>query len=340
MVKKRELTPEERNIIVEMRSNNMTYRAIAEATGIPHTTVQSVIKRYTISGTVNSIPRKGRRPILSTRDLRKLKVIVTKNRRATLSEIKEELPANISTKTIGRMLIQLGYRSRKAVRKPFISKKNAQRRLLWCKLFQKWTLKDWKRVIWSDECSIQLWQASRDLRIRRTTLEQFHPDCVAPTVKHGGGSLMVWACFNWDRLGPIIVIEGSVKQEKYIEILENHLLPFWKRTKRRVRSPIFQDDGAPAHTARSVATWKRSKEIRSFRWPAQSPDLNPIEHLWQILKTRIQQRNPRPKNLYELKECIYEEWSQLDPSIMRSLVSSMTRRIRSVIIAKGYQTKY
>ena len=340
MAKKRELTPEERNMIVEMRSNNMTYRAIAEAIGIPHTTVQSVIKRYSDSGIVNSIPRKGRKPILSPRDLRKLRNIVTKNRRATLSEIREELQENVSNKTIGRMLIQLGYRSRKAVRKLFISKKNAQRRLLWCKLFRKWTLKDWKRVIWSDECSIQLWQASRDHRIRRTPLEKFHPDCVAPTVKHGGGSLMVWACFNWDGLGLIIVIEGSVKQEKYIEILENHLLPFWKRIKRRVRSPIFQDDGAPAHTARSVAIWKRSKEIRSFRWPAQSPDLNPIEHLWQILKTRIQQRNPRPKNLNELKECIYEEWGQLDPNIMRSLVLSMSRRIRSVIFAKGYQTKY
>jgi hypothetical protein len=151
---------------------------------------------------------------------------------------------------------------------------------------------------------------------------------------------MVWACFCWDKLGPIIVIDGAVNQQKYIEILEKHLLPFWKRIKRRFRSPIFQDDGAPAHTARSVTTWKVSKGIRTFRWPAQSPDLNPIEHVWQVLKDRIQRRMPRPKNLTELKKCIYEEWGQLDRAILRSLVSSMSHRIRSVTIAKGYQTKY
>ena len=203
MGKKRELTPEERNILIEMRSKNMSYRAIAAATGIPHTTIQSVIKRFTDSGTVISTPRNGRSPILSPRGLRKLKIIVTKNRRATLNEIRERLQSNISTKTIGRMLTQLGYRSRKAARKSFISKKNAKRRLLWCKLLRKWTLKDWKRVIWSDECSIQHWQASRDIIIRRTSLERFRPECVAPTVKHGGGSLMVWACFGWDKLGQL-----------------------------------------------------------------------------------------------------------------------------------------
>ena len=151
---------------------------------------------------------------------------------------------------------------------------------------------------------------------------------------------MVWGCFCWDKVGPMVIIDGTVNQKKYTEVLETHLLPFWKRMKRRFRSPIFQDDGAPAHTARSVTTWKRSKDIRTFRWPAQSPDLNPIEHLWQILKTRIQQRFPRPKNLTELKDCIYEEWGQLDPAILRSLVSSMRRRIATVINSRGYQTRY
>jgi transposase len=340
MSKKRELTPEERKIIVDMRSNNISYRAIAKSTNIPHSTVQSVIKRFIDSGTVISAPRNGRTPILSTRNLRNLKNVVIKNRRVTLHEIQSELPINVSTKTIGRNLAQLGYRSKMAIKKPFISKKNAKRRLLWCHCFRKWTVKDWKRVIWSDECSIQLWQASRDRRVRRTPLERFHPDCIAPTVKHGGGSLMVWACFCWNKPGPIIVIDGTLDQQKYIKILEEQLLPFWKQIKRQVRSPIFQDDGAPAHTARSVTSWKISNGIRTFRWPAQSPDLNPIEHLWQILKDRIKRRSPRAKNLIELKQFIYEEWNQLDRTVLKSVVSSMTSRIRSVKFAKGYQTKY
>src|SRR5271169_6032510 len=95
-----------------------------------------------------------------------------------------------------------------------------------------------------DECRIELWQGSRDRRIRRTKLERFHPDCIAPTVKHGGGSLMVWSCFCWNKLGPIKVVDGTMDSRKYIDILENQLCPFWKNMKRQRSSLWFQDDGA------------------------------------------------------------------------------------------------
>ena len=247
---------------------------------------------------------------------------------------------DVSTRTIQRKLLEFGIRSRSAVRKPFISKVNASKRLMWCRSRRGWSLKDWKRVIWSDECRIELWQGSRGRRIRRTKLERFNQDCIAPTVKHGGGSLMVWACFRWNKLGPIIVIDGTMDRQKYIDTLENHLYPFWKKMKRRTPSLWFQDDGAPCHRAVLVKNWKVERKIRSLPWPAQSPDLNPIEHLWNILKSRIQQRSPLPTNLDQLKEAIYEEWDAIDCSIPRKLIASMTWRIRSVIFHKGFQTKY
>jgi len=163
---------------------------------------------------------------------------------------------------------------------------------------------------------------------------------VAPTIKFGGGSLMIWACFCWDKLGPIITIDGSVNQEKYIEILGDNVLPFWKRMKRRHRSPIFQDDNARAHRAISVSNWKRRQGIRSLAWPAQSPELNPIENLWSILKERIRKRIPHPANVKQLEQYIHEEWNQLDLLILKNLVKSMRRRNRMVFLSKGYQTKY
>jgi len=247
---------------------------------------------------------------------------------------------NVHKETIGIKLRYLGLRSRKAIRKPFISKKNAKIRLWWSKACIGWTLKDWKRVIWSDECRIELWQGSRDHLVRRTTSESNHPDCIPPTVKHGGCSLMVWACFCWDKIGPIVVIDGNLNHEKYISILTNKQLPFWKQMKRRFRSPIFQDDGARAHTIHAVVNWKRMNAINSFIWPAQSPDLNPIEHLWSFLKQQVKRRKPHPNNLKQLEEYIYEEWKQLDPSMLRNAVLSMPRRIRAVVRSKGYQTKY
>jgi transposase len=314
--------------------------AIAKEMGLGESTVRYVISKWLNSESVNSAPRSGRPSQLTVRDARKLVRTTKKNRKITLNEIREKLDVDVSTRSIQRKLLESGIRSRSAVRKPFISKVNASKRLMWCRSRRGWSLKDWKRVIWSDECRIELWQGSRGRRIRRTKLERFHQDCIALTVKHGGGSLMVWACFRWNKLGPIIVIDGTMDRQKYIDTLENHLYPFWKKMKRRTPSLWFQDDGAPCHRAVLVKNWKVERNIRSLPWPAQSPDLNPIEHLWNILKSRIQQRSPLPTNLDQLKQAIYEEWDAIDCSIPRKLIASMTWRIRSVIFHKGYQTKY
>ena len=307
---------------------------------VSESTIRSVIKRWGDSNAFKSAPRNGRPQKLGDREARRLTRIVKNNRKAPLSVISQEFGADVHKETIGIKLRYLGLRSRKAIRKPFISKKNAKIRLWWSKARIGWTLKDWKRVIWSDECRIELWQGSRDRLVRRTTSESNHPDCISPTVKHGGGSLMVWACFCWDKIGPIVVIDGNLNHEKYISILTNKLLPFWKQMKRRFRSPIFQDDGARAHTAHAVVNWKRMNVINSFIWPAQSPDLNPIEHVWSFLKQRVKRRKPHPNNLKQLEEYIYEEWKQLDPSMLRNVVFSMPRRIRGVVRSKGYQTSY
>ena len=128
--------------------------------------------------------------------------------------------------------------------------------------------------------------------------------------------------------------------QKYIDTLVGQLYPFWKRMKPRTPNFWFQDNGAPCYRAGSVKNWKIERGIRSLVWPAQSPDLNPIEHLWNILKRKIQQRRPLPQNLDQLKDAIYEEWRSMDPSLLKKLVASMRCRILSVIRSKGFQTKY
>ena len=340
MVKTRELGSDERNQIIGMFRSNMKKTAIAKELGIGESTVRYVISKWLDCGCVNSAPRSGRPSKLNLRDTRRLIQTTKKSRKSTLDDIHEKMDVDASKRTLQRKLLACGIQSRYAVRKPFVSKVNAMKRVMWCRGRRGWSLKDWKRVIWSDECKIELWQGSRDRRIRRTSSERFNQDCIAPTMKHGGGSLMVWACFCWDKLGPIVVVEGSMDRQKYIEVLENQLYPFWKKTKRRNRSLWFQDDGAPCHRAGLVKNWKVERRIRSLLWPAQSPDLNPIEHVWNILKSKIQRRRPLPQNVNQLRDAIYEEWREIDPPMLRKLVSSMRSRIQSVIRSKGYQTKY
>src|SRR5215813_9171592 len=213
MHKSRELTSEERCQFITMSKLNMKGVDIARQMNLRESTICAVINRWGGSKKYNSAHRGGRPQKLGERETRRLTLIVKRNRKATLNDIHRNLHLNIHKVIIGRKLRNLDFRSRKPIRKPFISKKNAKARKLWSKLHLGWTLKDWKRVIWSDECSIQLWQGSRDRSIRRTRQENPIRHGISPTIKFGGGSLMIWACFCWDRLGPIITIEGSVDQK-------------------------------------------------------------------------------------------------------------------------------
>ncbi|CAB4402093.1 unnamed protein product [Rhizophagus irregularis] len=127
---------------------------------------------------------------------------------------------------------------------------------------------------------------------------------------------MVWGCFSKNNLGPLVKLEDD--QENF----------------------IFQDDNAPIHTARVVKSWEEENEVNSLPWPAQSPDLNPIEHLWDELERQVRAHKPLPKNRENLWEILQEEWSNIEADKYQNLISSMPRRISAVINSKGYPTKY
>lgn len=170
--------------------------------------------------------------------------------------------------------------------------------------------------------------------------EEFNADCVVPTIKHGGGSIMVWGCMTSSGVGELFVCEGRMNSTKYINVLESALLPSFTTLfgDTNMDGAKFQQDNAPCHKSALTMTWFRENEIELLKWPAQSPDLNPIEHLWGLLKRRV--RRHTISNKEDLKRCLRLEWSSITTEDCDKLVRSIPKRISAVIKAKGGPTKY
>jgi hypothetical protein len=142
----------------------------------------------------------------------------------------------------------------------------------------------------------------------------------------------VWGCFSWNGLGPLVILRGNINAEGYKDILTRCVLS--------TVEDQFDDDSAPCHKARSVREWFVDNNVPEMDWPAQSPDLNPIEHPWDELERRLSCRPQRPASETALATALQEEWAAILPETFSHLVGSLPGRVQVVIKAKGGPTWY
>lgn len=114
-------------------------------------------------------------------------------------------------------------------------------------------------------------------------------------------------------------------------------IALWRLHRGRLPFDAWQ---SRCHTARITRQFMDEVGIQTMDWPALSPDLNPIEHLWDELKRKVRARNPAPTSIGELKTALEEEWERLPQELVKKLIRSMKNRLRSVIQARGGNTKY
>lgn len=326
--------------IFEMMKKNVSQRKIGRDLGIPPSTVHNIVKRIRESGEITVRKGQGRKPKLNGRDLRALRRHCIKNRHSSINDItawaQDYFRKSLSSTTVRSYIRKCQLKLYCAKRKPYINSVQKRRRLLWARRHLGWSIVQWKRVLWSDESVFHIFFGRNGRRVLRTKEEKDHPDCYQIQVQKPG-SVMVWGCVSAFGKGNLHFCDGTINAEKYISVLEEQMLPSRRRLFQG-RPCLFQQDNAKPHTARITKAWLRKKRVRMLDWPACSPDLSPIENVWRILKRKMRQR--RPRTVAHLKRCLQEEWDKLTPATLSHLISSMPKRLLSVVKRQGNCTKW
>jgi transposase len=322
---------------------------IREGLSVKQTALKLGISKGTVSKYKNThlpMVKPAARKRINIIPVPKLRVIqrdILSGKLKTAAEVYRELineGYELSYMTVCRALRSIGFVARIKKKKPFLSKKHVQARYKWAKVHEHWTIEDWKKVVWSDETKINIWGSDGVKYYWSRPGDPCKPHHLEVTVKHGGGSLMMWGCMSYKGVGYSHHIQQIMNADVYCQILGTSLkgsLDFWDFSKDNI---IFQQDNDPKHTSKKAKEWFKSEGITVLEWPAQSPDLNPIEHLWHHLKLKLSSYNTRAKGIHELWERCDKEWSSFTAEICQNYIESMPKRVQAVLKARGGQTKY
>ena len=147
---------------------------------------------------------------------------------------------------------------------------------------------------------------------------------------------MVWGCFSARGLGDMCVLKGRLNSEAYKSVLDKYMIPASEELFNG--DFIFQQDSASCHTSKATKTWLKENQVQLLPWPSNSPDLNPIENIWGLMKKRLEILVPKDQS--ELEKMTRHVWYNITQEECQNLVESMPNRLRDVIKAKGDANKY
>lgn len=332
------LDPASRNIVIGRLQAGQSQIEVARQFNIHQSSISRLWLRFRQTGSTQDRPRTGRPRITTPAQDRFIRLFHLRNRTVTATTTAASIPGlrRITAQTVRSRLRRHGIRPRRPYFGPVLTLNHRRERVRWCHTLRVWTLRNWRRIWFSDESRFMLKRRDGRTRVYRRKNERFSQACVQEVDRFGGGSVMVWAAISYDHRTNLVNIHGNLTAERYRDnILQPHLMPVINRQRE-----LFQQDNARPHTARVTRDFLHNNNVNVLPWPSKSPDLNPIEHLWDELDKRVRRRQNQPQTLVQLRNVLQQEWRRIQQRTIKTLIESMSRRCRTVIAARGGHNRY
>ena len=262
----------------------------------------------------------------------------------TAQQLKKQNPillSEASLRTVQRVLKRdLNFKCCVAKKKPILTKRQIKNRLTFAKDKVHWPLAKFKKTLWSDEATFTVTGNRGGKVYRRPGSDPYDPKFTCGTTKFPD-KIMVWGCFSYYGLGKLIVLpkNETVNKEKYLELLSDHLDDCFKMCRVPYATGTFMQDGASCHTANIIKDYFDFVQIDYIKqWPGNSPDLNPIENLWAIMKGELREKDT--SSIPKLEAAVRDVWNNIQSTTLQNLVLSVPDRLQDVIARKGKITSY
>ena len=340
---RRALTEEESIKIGTLKESGHSFRDIGQRLGRSISVISRAYTRYQETNSYRRRPGQGRPRCTTPREDRALVRAAVQDRWMTAPQLaarhQNVTGRTISSETVRIILKRAGLRNRRPARGPALTQQQRRNRLAFARNHRGWNRRGWGRVLFSDECRFKLRRCDGRVRVWRRSNERYRQDCIQHRVPFGGGSVMMWAGITRDNRTALVHIPPpGMNAERYItKVVEPHVIPFLEQGAENL---IFQQDNARPHVARQTLDFLHAAGITLLDWPANSPDLNPIEHLWDELARRVNEREVVPTTLQQLRVALLEEWDNIPQRTISTLIDSMRNRCALVIEANGGVTRY
>lgn len=325
---------------------------------IPRSTIQYTLTQEAKRQKQQSLPRSGAPKKLTEDDRDHIFETIQEKPSILIEDLLAEVDYKVHRMSIWRLTHEMGLRKWRKMQRPCLTPLHAEKRLRWALQYQYFTSEDWARVYWSDECTVE-----RGIGERREWTFTRPRDQLFQHLKEGSQVQMIpargkqikqmfWAAFcGLPRRSGLIPLFGDPESRRggvssrTIEELYRRVLPTLLNSIDH--NAIFQQDNAPVHTAYIVRDALNELECEIMEWPPYSPDLNPIENLWALLKAEILKRYPELMHLPNsestlelLLKAAQEAWENLDIEILKHLSETMPHRVADVIKYEGWHTSY